>query len=213
MGLERGTLWDDLPQVHEAANDALREVGGPLLTLSEYNLLFVRPVSIFYQRVLGRELAQSELRRANERFAASYQEGIHVAQLAVDAIGALDTVVQSGGTQSILSLYPHQSLVMLVGDLGIGDYFTRIDGLRGAPGASKVGMFAEHLLRAAPGVPPHRAVMIGDTADDLAAARASGSNGILVNHHGYPPASAGEPFSYGLLDALRQAGIPWSSTS
>ena len=45
-----GTLWDDLPQVHQATNAALREVGGLSLTLSEYVGLFTRPLPMFYRR-------------------------------------------------------------------------------------------------------------------------------------------------------------------
>ncbi|MCE2526022.1 MAG: HAD family hydrolase [Actinomycetia bacterium] len=205
-----GTLWDDLPQVHRATNAALREIGGPALTLAEYVGLFTRPLPMFYRRALGRDLTPAEWEMVNRCFMVSYQGSLHLADLATEAIPALDWVARNGATQSILSLYPHQSLTRLVEELGITHYFTRVDGLRGMPDRSKVGMFHDHLTTAAPGIRPHRVVMIGDTDDDLLAAQAAGSTGILINHHGYHP--LGDPtlvsfFADGLLEALQRAGL------
>ena len=206
-----GTLWDDLPQVHHAVNAALREVEAPPLGLSEYIGLFTRPLPLFYRRVLGREITDSEWGRINHRFETSYQAGLHLARLASEARIALETVARSGATQSILSLYPHDPLNSLVQELGIGHYFTRVDGLRGLSGGSKVGMFGDHLAAAAGAVPPHRAVMVGDTDDDLLAAREAGIRCILVNHHGDRPLGAAPDlagfFADGLLAALRKAGL------
>lgn len=205
-----GTLWDDLPQVHQATNAALGEIGGPSLSLSEYVSLFTRPLPMFYRRALGRDLTPTEWKRVNRCFMVAYDGSLHLARLATEAIPALQMVAANRATQSILSLYPHDPLVSLIGELGIGHYFTEVNGLRGAPDRSKVGTFGEHLKNAAPGVSPHRAVMIGDTDDDLVAAQSAGSAGILVNHHGHHP--LGDPtldsfFAEGLIDALGRAGL------
>lgn len=210
-----GTLWDDLPQVHGATNAALREVGGDALSLPEYVSLFTRPLPTFYRRALGRDLTPPEWERVNRRFMVSYEDSVHLAGLASETRAALDLVARNGATQSILSLYPHDSLLDLVERLGIAGHFTRVDGLRGTPDRSKVGMFADHVRAAAPEVSPHRVVMIGDTDDDLRAAQAAGSAGILINHHGYHP--LGDPtldsfFAGGLLEALARAGLRTSET-
>ena len=206
-----GTLWDDLPQVHLAVNAALREVGAPKLGLPEYIRLFTRPLPVFYRRVLGRDITDSEWERINHRFETSYVAGLHLARLAREAPRALETVAGSGATQSILSLYPHEPLNALVHRLGIAHYFTRIDGLKGLSGGSKVGLFGSHLKAAARGIPPHRVVMVGDTDDDLAAATEAGSTCILINHHGEQALGAGTDldcfFAGGLLAALRRAGL------
>ena len=205
-----GTLWDDLPQVHRATNAALRVVGGSALTLPEYVGLFTRPLPMFYRRALGRDLTAAEWELVNRCFMVSYQGSLHLARLATESIPALDIVARNGATQSILSLYPHNSLTSLIADLGIAHYFTSINGLRGSPDRSKVGMFRDHLKTAAPGVSAHRVVMIGDTDDDLLAAQAAGSAGILINHHGYH--ALGDPtldsfYAEGLLEALKRAGL------
>ncbi len=206
-----GTLWDDLPQVHLATNAALGEMGANPLGLSEYIRLFTRPLSLFYHRVLGRDLTDSEWERVNQSFLMSYESSLHLAGLATEVPHVLEIVARSGATQSILSLYPHAPLNSLVGRLGLAPYFTRIDGLRGPAGRSKVGLFGDHLRAAAPGIPPHRAVMIGDTDDDLAASQEAGSTCILVNHHGKHPlgysANLDRFFAGGLLAALRKAGL------
>ena len=205
-----GTLWDDLPQVHLAVNAALREVGADPLELSEYIRLFARPLPLFYRRVLGRDITPSEWEQIDHHFLMSYESSLHGARLATEASKALEMVARSGATQSILSLYPHDPLNSLVNELGIAHYFTRIDGLRGLSGRSKVGLFGLHLRTAAAGIAPHRVVMIGDTDDDLAAAREAGSTCILINHHGEHPlggADLGRFFADGLLAALRKAGL------
>ncbi|MDE0675531.1 MAG: HAD family hydrolase [Acidimicrobiia bacterium] len=206
-----GTLWDDLPQVHLAVNAALREVGAPTLGMAEYIRLFTRPLPLFYRRVLGRDIMDSEWERINHRFETSYAAGLDHAGLASEASRALETVARSGATQSILSLYPHQPLNGLVRKLGIAHYFTRVDGLRGLPGRSKVGLFGSHIKAAAAGIPPHRVVMVGDTDDDLVAAREAGSTCILVNHHGDQALGADADldrfFAGGLLAALRRADL------
>ena len=180
-----GTLLDDLPVVHEAVNDALESVGGPRLTRPEYMGVFARPLSVFYRRIMGRDLTAGEWRLAAGQFDKSYHDNIHKISLDPQAMESLEAVSSAGISQSILSLYPHERLVSLVEDMGIRHFFTRIDGLVGEPGRSKVGSFGPHLRSAAPGVAPDRAVMIGDTIDDLAAARSGGSNGLLVDHHGW----------------------------
>ena len=206
-----GTLWDDLPQVHLAVNAALREVGAPPLGMSEYIRLFTRPLPLFYRRVLGRDITDSEWERINRRFEMSYVAGLHHASLASEAPRALEAVARSGATQSILSLYPHDPLNALVHELGIAHYFTRVDGLRGISGGSKVGLFGNHLKAAAAGIPPHRVVMVGDTDDDLDAAREAGSTCILINHHGDQALGADSNldrfFADGLLAALGRAGL------
>lgn len=206
-----GTLWDDLPQVHLAVNAALGEVGAPPLGMSEYIRLFTRPLPLFYRRVLGRDITDSEWERINRRFEMSYVASLHLARLASEARRALEAVAGSGATQSILSLYPHDPLNVLVHELGIAHYFTRVDGLRGLSGGSKVGMFGNHLKAAAAGIPPHRVVMVGDTDDDLAAAREAGSTCILINHHGDQALGADANldrfFADGLLAALGRAGL------
>ena len=205
-----GTLWDDLPQVHQATNAALGEVGGPSLTLPEYVGLFTRPLPMFYRRALGRDLSPPEWERVNRVFMISYQSSLHLADLACEAIPALDLVARNGATQSILSLYPHGPLRALVEEAGIARYFTCVQGLRGTPDRGKADMFPAHLRAAAAGIRPHRVVMIGDTDDDLISAQAAGSSGVLINHHGYHP--LGDPtlesfFADGLLDALERAGL------
>ncbi len=205
-----GTLWDDLPQVHFAVNTALEELGADPLNLSEYIKLFVRPLPLFYRRVLGRDLTDSEWERVNRHFLMAYESNLHLVRLAAETTPALEMVARSGATQSILSLYPHAPLNSLVRKLGIARYFTRIEGLRGFAGRSKVGLLSNHLREAAADTPLHRVVMIGDTDDDMAAAQEAGTAFILVNHHGnHPLGDTGldRYFADGLLAALRKAGL------
>ena len=48
--------------------------------------------------------------------------------LTADAVSALSLWAESGGRQSLLSMYPHRDLVPLVSAAGIAHYFIAVDG-------------------------------------------------------------------------------------
>lgn len=197
-----GTLWDDLPQVHESVNCALGSIGGPTVTLGEYRALFERPVSLFYRKVMKRQLTSAEWNRVRDVFEVEYENRAGGARLAGDAHAALETARAAGLTQSVLSLYPHRFLAPLVHELGMASFFVAVEGLRGPSGGTKSGMLGGHLRSVVPDMDRRRVVLIGDTVDDMRAAAAYGLGGVYVDHHSPGANPDGE-----LLDALRNADI------
>jgi phosphoglycolate phosphatase-like HAD superfamily hydrolase len=115
-------------------------------------------------------------------------------ELAPDAVAALAAAEAAGLSQSLLSMWRHQDLVPLVERLGIGRFFVRVDGLRVPGGEAKTAHLVEHL--AALEVAAPAALLVGDSLDDLAAARAVGARCVLYDggsHH---------------RDALEATGVP-----
>jgi phosphoglycolate phosphatase-like HAD superfamily hydrolase len=100
-------------------------------------------------------------------------------------------------------MWRHDDLVALVERLGIGRYFVRVDGLRRSDGGGK----AEHLVKhlAALELEPAAVVLVGDSLDDLAAARAVGAGCVLYDggsHHRHALEATGVPVVDSLTDAL-----------
>jgi phosphoglycolate phosphatase-like HAD superfamily hydrolase len=166
----------------------------PPIDADTYRSHYTRPVQRFYERVAGRPIEPGEWRTLDGAYHDSYHAWVERLSLAPDAVAALAAAEAAGLTQSLLSMWRHQDLVPLVQRLGIGHFFVRVDGLRVLGGEGKTEHLVAHL--AALEVEPSAAVLVGDSLDDLAAARAVGARCVLYDggsHH---------------RDALEAAGVP-----
>ena len=208
-----GTLLDDLAVVVAAVNDTLATVGRRPITIEEYGAHFTRPVLLFYERLLGRAVEESEWQGFDVSFHDSYRRRVDAAALAADAMEALDTVRQTGLSQSLLSMYWHDELVPQVDRFDLGKFLVRIDGLRGTPGDRKQAYLEEHIRAVehdlSSRLEPAEVLVIGDALDDADAALALGLNCVLYNSGSHPAdqlASAGVPVVDSLVEALRVGG-------
>jgi phosphoglycolate phosphatase-like HAD superfamily hydrolase len=189
-----GTLFDDHVAVLAAVNDALALVDLPPIDADTYRSHYTRPVQRFYERVAGRPIEPGEWQTLDGAYHDSYHAWVERLSLAPDALAALAAAEAAGLTQSLLSMWRHQELVPLVQRLGIDHFFVRVDGLREHGGEGKTEHLVAHL--AALEVKPSAVVLVGDSLDDLAAARAVGARCVLYDggsHH---------------RDALEAAGVP-----
>jgi phosphoglycolate phosphatase-like HAD superfamily hydrolase len=205
-----GTLFDDLHIVVEAVNVGLASVRAGPISLDDYRDHYTRPVRTFYERLLGRGVPASEWEDLDRRFHDGYRALLASAALTADAAEALEAVRQRGISQSLLSMFPHEELVPLVGRLGIGAYFDRIDGLRGPAGDAKATYLEEHLRRQIGGVDPAEVLVVGDTVDDAVAAAHVGARCVLYDngsHHRWTLDHLGVPVSGSLVGALRAGGV------
>ena len=206
-----GTLFDDQQLVIEGLNAVLDDAGVPRVDLATYQRLFTRPVHVFYERVFDRPIAAEEWQRIDEVFHTGYRAALDRAQLTVDAEDALGAVEASGGTQSLLSMYPHEHLVPLVDHLGIARRFQVIDGFRGDEGGGvKAPHLEAHIARIASSleVEPAQTVVIGDALDDAAAAAHVGADCVLYDGGSHPREElerAGVPVAATLTEALERA--------
>lgn len=204
-----GTLFDDLEVVVESVNRGLARFGGKPIDLDGYRSHYTRPVKLFYDRLLNRELTDWEWLEIDRVFHDSYLKALERARLTADARDALELVAHGGHTQSLLSMFPHPDLLPLVDRLGIGPYFDRIDGLsEGSRGDLKAVYLERHLRQLTIGEDPSTLVVIGDTPDDAAAANWVGARPILYDggsHHYQQLAATGAPVVASLLAAAEVA--------
>jgi len=207
-----GTLFDDLEVVVASVNRGLAGFGAGPIDLDGYRSHYTRPVRLFYDRLLGRDVSEEEWHQIDIVFHDAYRDALEQAMLTGDAASALAIVAAGDHTQSLLSMFPHADLVPLVERLGITRYFDRIDGLtEGSRGDRKAFYLEQHLRRLIAGDDPTAVVVIGDTPDDAMAAAQVGARAILYDggsHHRSDLEAIGVPVVATLVAAVELALRP-----
>jgi phosphoglycolate phosphatase-like HAD superfamily hydrolase len=196
-----GTLVDDLGVVVEAVNSSLAAVGGPIIDEDVYRNHYTRPVRLFYDRLLGRDVSDADWRRINAAFHTTYAASLDRVSLTHDAREAIAVVTAAGGSQSILSMWGHDDLVTEVDRRGLDRYMVRVDGNPDKGGDTKTRLLAHHLDK----LPPNGgAVLIGDAIDDGRAALHLGVACVLYDggsHHRPELEAVGVPVADTLVAA------------
>jgi phosphoglycolate phosphatase-like HAD superfamily hydrolase len=198
-----GTLLDDLDVVVDALNIGIGNYGLAPIGHDDYRDHYTRPVRALYDAVFARPVADHEWADLNETFHAVYSEMVPKARLADDSLAALTRIDQLQWSQSVLSMSPHDLLLSMVTERGLGDRFTSIDGLQAVTGGLKAGHLEEHLEDG--GHTASETVVIGDTPDDADAARSVGANVVLYDggsHHRHTLESVGVPVAHTLVEAV-----------
>lgn len=209
-----GTLLDDFDVVLQACNASCSDLLGRSIDAEEYRTHFARPVQLLYEGIFGRPLAAAEWQLINSRFHASYEDLVATAVLVRDAEAALRMAADAGCTQSLLSMWLQDELVMMLDALRVGSEFVRVTGVGAiADGGSKHQHLAAHLEQLSGDldqlIDPATVLVIGDSLDDAAAAEHVGARCVLVEggcHHAADLAAAGVPVVRSLLGALN-AGL------
>ena len=199
-----GTLLDDLSLVVSSTNHAFAAVGGPEVDADEHRSRFRRPVAEFYAEILGRAVDDEEFGKLDRIFHDAYRVGLTSMTLAADAMAAIRSWP---GSQSLLSMWFHSELVPAVQTYGLAGVFTRVDGLRTEVGGHlKAAHLAAHLDEL--GIAGDRAVLIGDSLDDAAAADSVGARVVLYTGGFTHPdrlRAAGRPVADTLVEAVEIA--------
>jgi len=178
-----GTLFDDFDATVAAVAEVCDGAGGPVVTADVYRRHFVRPVTVFYERLFGRPLEPGEWDRLNEGYFAAYRRRLASIRLVAGAEEALAAVAAAGRSQSLLSMWEHDELLHLVRGFGIEGHFVRVDGQRGTGGDRKEAFLAHHVasVEALVGpLDPGDVLVVGDSVDDARSAAALGLRCVLV---------------------------------
>jgi len=201
-----GTLLDDLGIVVEAVNRSIAVFGLDTITADDYRDHYTRPVRDFYDRLFRRTIEDDEWLILNAGFHDAYFELARDADLAPGAHEAMGMVAEAGWSQSLLSMSPQDWLEEIVDRLGLSERFELIDGLSGPTGGLKAGHLEEHLETL--GLAGESVAVVGDTPDDVAAARHVGAIPILFHggsHHRELLESEGVPVAETVVEAVEIA--------
>lgn len=181
-----GTLVDSVPDLAAAANNMLRDLGRAPWSGEHYRRWVGNGVARFVKRALTGEMqAEPEtglLERGLELFRRHYSDNVSVLSRLYPATEELLARLKAAGVK--LACITNKAGVFarpLLADLGLDRYFEL---LVAGDTAAKLKPDPAPLLHACGhfGIAPNRGVFVGDSANDVHAARAAGMPVICVSY-------------------------------
>lgn len=197
-----GTLVADLGATIESINEVLAHFGVASIDEAHYARHYCRPVRTFYEHLLDCELDDPTWARIDRLYHDHYHGQLGSFPLTPGAREALTGAADAGHSQSLLSMWSHERLLVEIDRYGIGHWFARVEGCRAGRGDGKTESLVRHLE--ALGLEGRDVVLVGDALDDAEAARAVGARSVLLTstHHPERLSAAGVPTVDRLIDAL-----------
>lgn len=188
-----GTLIDSAPDLHTAANKLLGEHNRRTLSLAELTDMIGDGISKLIERAFlatGETTPEGALEDLTKRYLQLYEP--HCADLTVAYEGTIDCLKKlkdQGYPMAVCTNKPYEATLEILGPLGLAGFFDVVIGGDTLPGIKKPD--PRHLLAALDklGVAPHEAVMIGDNANDVNAAKGAGIP-VIVCCFGYTKGDA-----------------------
>ena len=201
-----GTLVDTAPDLHDTLNAVLARRGRAGVSLDDVRHM----VGDGVRALLERGFAATGGAPSEEIFAAASAEfldhyGANVSLHSRPFPAVLETLERfrtAGHAMAVCTNKPHRFSAKLLADLKLADYFGAVLGGDSLPVRKPD---KQHLLGtlAAIGADPAHAVMVGDSANDVAAARNAGVPVILVSF-GYTATPARELGGDLLIDSFEE---------
>ena len=179
-----GTLVDSAPDLVRALNEVVTADGLPGVPVEDVRRMVGRGARALLQRAYARAGTALPTPILHERvglFLEAYSAGI--ATFTAPFPGVIDTLAafrDAGARQVVATNKPDGLTEQLLDTLGISDWF---DAVVGATSAPRRKPDPSHLVMAAGGADwLRRAVMVGDSAPDVGAARAAGVPSIVLSY-------------------------------
>ncbi len=187
-----GTLTDSAAEIAAALEGAFRERGLAPLSLADVKALIGRGVRSLVQRALERVGGEAgALDAVVERFEAHYARTVGTSSALFPGVReGLERLHAAGYPLAVVTNKPRYFALRLLEALGVGQLFVAViagdDGIARKPGGDMVVAACRAM-----GCEPAAALMVGDSDNDIAAARAAGCPVWCVPYgynEGRPPA-------------------------
>jgi phosphoglycolate phosphatase-like HAD superfamily hydrolase len=180
-----GTIFDDAELTMSVTSDNFQKAGFGPVTKEAFQAAYRRPLRDFYHDLAGGPLTEAQWQELNDRWHEEYERRAAGVRLAAGVEDALAFVAAQRWTQSLLSMYPQEGLLEFVNTHNLEPVFTRIDGTRNNTSwRPKTEYLAAHVETIA--VEPESVILVGDTEDDMIAARQVGIRAILYDGGMHP---------------------------
>jgi phosphoglycolate phosphatase len=187
-----GTLVDTAPDILAALNAVLTREGRSPMDRADLHHLVGHGAKLMLGEAFARTGARptpDRLPKLIDAFVAHYCE--HLADESRPFPGVecvLNRLISEGTRMGVLTNKPEELAVPLLQRLGLGKYFSAVHGAGRYSYAKPDPRVLHHVLDEL-GANAGQAIMIGDSATDVATARAAGIPVILVSY-GYTPEPA-----------------------
>jgi phosphoglycolate phosphatase len=179
-----GTLVDTAPDLIGALNQVLREEGLPDLPLASARMLVGQGARALIERgflVAGEPLSPAEIPRLFDRFIDIYLARIANESRPFEGVeAALDALADAGAALCVCTNKRTDLSLALLDALNLTRRFTAVIGADRAPAPKPDPRHIAAAIAAAGGT-MDRALMVGDSINDIAAARAAGTPSICVS--------------------------------
>ncbi|WAJ30324.1 phosphoglycolate phosphatase [Antarcticirhabdus aurantiaca] len=199
-----GTLVDSVPDIHEALNETLASYGEPPFTLEAVTRMVGRGVPVLIERAyasLGKDIDPATRDKVVARFLSIY--GPRAARLSTLNAGASETVRrlnEAGIAIGCVTNKPEAETREILAHFGLEDLMAVV--VAGDAGPEKKPAPGLLLLAAErAGIDPGDVLFVGDSENDVAAARAAGMP-ILVLRGGYTALAAEDLGADAVVDRL-----------
>lgn len=198
-----GTLLNDTWLCVEVLNGLLKKRGREGINEEDYRQNFGFPVIHFYN-YLGFDTDADSFEKVSHEFIGDYEaRWLTECSLHPDAQEVLGATARAGLSHSVLSAAKQEALEQGIRHFGIQDHFTGLCGTDNIYAHGKVDRGREWIERLH--WDPSEVVLIGDTLHDYEAAKAMGTDCILLAHGHHTPerlAATGKPVAHSLRELV-----------
>ena len=180
-----GTLVDTVPDLRNALNKTLAELGREPLDTNAVKGMIGDGIAKFVERgfaATGTAPGPKELEALVSRYSHYYDQGLIVDSALYPGVADTLKTLNDGGHQlGVCTNKPYAQSVKILNALNIEAYFHTITG---GDSTDRLKPDPKPLLRTLEkmNVPPDAAVMVGDSANDVEAARRAGIASIVVSY-------------------------------
>ena len=181
-----GTLIDSVPDLAAATQATLSELDLPACTENQVRSWIGNGAQILMSRALthalNREVQQDELDNAMPKFMHHYQDNLQQhSQLYPHVKEVLEQLTAFGFPLAIVTNKPHRFTIPLLEAFGISDYFSHVLGGDSLERMKPDPMPLTHLLSLWQ-LEPDELLMVGDSKNDILAAKAAGIASIGLTY-------------------------------
>ncbi|MEP0509460.1 MAG: phosphoglycolate phosphatase [Aurantimonas coralicida] len=208
-----GTLVDSAPDIHAALNETLASYGEPPFTLEAVTRMVGRGVPVLIERAwegLGKSIDPAERDRVVARFLAIYEpRATELTTLTAGASEATRALVDAGTPIGVVTNKPEAATREILSHFGLSELMQVVVGGDAGPAKKpEPGLLLLACERL--GLAVDQVVFVGDSENDVAAAKAAGM-AVVVLRGGYTSIAADDLGADAVIDRLDGLGAAVST--
>ncbi|OGU27585.1 MAG: phosphatase [Ignavibacteria bacterium GWA2_35_9] len=172
-----GTLLNDVGLCVDIVNNILVKKNLNPLSIIEYKNIFTFPIRNYYERA-GFDFSQYTFEEVGLEWMYEYERRRLECMLHSGVTETLMLLKENRIGQSILSAYPHNTLLEIIAHFSLNDFFTHIVGLDNIYATSKVELGKALMKKISNG--NGKVLLVGDTEHDCEVAEEIGTDCVLI---------------------------------